>query len=130
MAVQFVLLAASVALTWIIFGPSKTRFATKEKLPEAEKSLFGEINRIRSSGVTDDELAEAKRELSSRYQMAMQSNEFFTFNFAVEELRGLGYDNVYKYEAEIEKLTKEDLKVAANKYLDMDKSVEVVISPG
>lgn len=102
---------------------------TKERLPEAKEALMEEISKVRSSGITDDELAQAKRELSSRHQMEMQSNGFFTFNFAVEELRGLGYDNLYKYEAEIDKVTKEDVKRVSDKYFDLGKSVEVIVSP-
>lgn len=103
---------------------------TKERLPDARKALIEELRKVKSSGITDDELNQAKRELSSRHQMAMQSNGFFTFNFAVEELRGLGYDNLYKYEAEVDKVTKEDVKRTIDKYLDLGKSVEVVVSPG
>lgn len=102
---------------------------TKNKLPAAEKALIEELRKVKSSGITDDELRRAKRELSSRHQMAMQSNAFFTFNFAVEELRGLGYDNLYEYETEIDKVTKEDIKMALDKYLDLGKSVEITVSP-
>lgn len=102
---------------------------TKEKLPDAKRALIKEIHKIRSSGITDEELLLAKRELSSSHQMAMQSNEFYTFNFAVEELRDLGYDNLYKYETAIDKVTKEDVMRAADKYFDLAKSVEVTVSP-
>ncbi|MCX5678239.1 MAG: pitrilysin family protein [Candidatus Omnitrophica bacterium] len=102
---------------------------TKDKLPAVKKALIEELRKVKSSGITDDELRRAKRELSSRHQMAMQSNGFFTFNFAVEELRGLGYDNLYKYETEVDKVTKEDVRRVLDKYLDLGKSVEVVISP-
>ncbi|MBU0880705.1 MAG: insulinase family protein [Candidatus Omnitrophica bacterium] len=102
---------------------------TKEKLADAKRALIKEIRKIKTSGVTDEELRMAKSELVSSRQMAMQSNEFYTFNFAVEELRGLGYDNLYKYETAIDSVTKEDVVRAADKYFDLAKSVEVTVSP-
>jgi zinc protease len=102
---------------------------TKEKLPEARKALDKELLKVKSSAITDDELLLAKRELSSIHEMAMQSNEFYTFNFAVEELRGLGYDDLYKYETAVDKVTKEDVRRVADKYFDLTKSAEVTVSP-
>ncbi|MFH1190485.1 MAG: pitrilysin family protein [Candidatus Omnitrophota bacterium] len=101
----------------------------KEKLPEAKKALIKELTKVRDEGITDDELARARKELSSGQRMAMQSNEYHTFNFAVEELRGLGYDNLYKYEKAVGKVTKEDLRRAAREYLDLAKGFEVTVSP-
>ncbi len=101
---------------------------TKDKLNEADCALMDELVKLRAHLITDEELVMAKRELSSRHRMAMQTNGYFAFNFAVEELRGLGYDDVYKYDTAINSVTKEDVKNAANKYLDPQKIVKVVVS--
>jgi predicted Zn-dependent peptidase len=119
---------------WIDFWTDEGVFAvyaatTNDELSETKDALAYELRRIGESGITDEELAQAKRELCCRHQMAMQSNSFHTFNFAVEELRGLGYDNIYKYESEIDKVTCSNVRDVAGKYLTIGKCVEVVISP-
>ena len=102
---------------------------TKEDLLKAREALGLEIDKVKSSGITDEELLQAKRELKSRHQMSLQTNDFFARNFAAEELRGLGYGNIYKYETNIDNVTKEDVKAVANKYFIMDESAEVIIAP-
>ena len=86
------------------------------------------MNRIIGSEVPEEELESAKRELISSRRIAGQTNSFFSFNTAMDELYGLGAENVYNYEKEIEKVTSQDVKRVAEKYLDPDSYAEVVIS--
>jgi zinc protease len=101
---------------------------TKDKLEASGIALTGEMNRIRGSEVPEEELESAKRELISSRRIAGQTNSFFSFNTAMDELYGLGAENVYNYEKEIEKVTSQDVKRVAEKYLDPDSYAEVVIS--
>lgn len=102
---------------------------TKEKLDAAEKSLFEQIRLIRDKLLTDEDVASARRELISNYKMFMQTNTAHSFQSALDELYGIGYDNLYKYEDEIKKVTKEDIKRVADKYLDLNAYAEVIIQP-
>lgn len=102
---------------------------TKEKVPEVKKALFEQIDAVRQSLVSDDELTLAARELCTNRRLAKQANSFFSATLALDELYGLGYGNLYKYEDEIGEVTKEDLKTVAEKYLNLDAYAEVVISP-
>ncbi len=99
----------------------------KDKIDETKKILVDEIGNINTQPVGDDELAMAKRELHSGYKIRMQANGFYAFQSAIDELYGLGYDNLYKYEDEIEHVTGEDVKRVANKYLDLTNCVEVIV---
>jgi len=103
---------------------------TKENSVRARKALMDEIDKIRRGGVTDEELALAKRELAVSRQVARQANDFYSLVSALDELYGLGYDNLYQYDAGIEKVSKEDVKAALQKYFSPDARAEVSISPG
>ncbi|MDP2929415.1 MAG: pitrilysin family protein [Candidatus Omnitrophota bacterium] len=102
---------------------------TIDKLGLAKKILFSEIEVLKKSVVTEDELSAAKRELISAHKILMETNAANSFQAALDELYGLGYDNLYKFENEINKVTKYDITRVANKYLDMNSCAEVIIEP-
>ena len=101
---------------------------TKDNIPTVKKGLVGEIKDIMQKMVKDEELVLAKKELCTKYEVGAQTNSFFSSNSAIDELYGLGYDNLYKYKEEIEKVTSQDVKRVAQKYLDLIAYAEVVIS--
>jgi len=100
----------------------------KNKLQHSKEALAGEILDIRDNLAQDEELAAAKKELIGRRKIAMQTNSFYAGTSAMDELYGLGYDDLYKYQEKIEKVTKEDIKRVADKYFDMKACAEVSIS--
>ena len=102
---------------------------TKDKIDEVRDSLAGLVKEIRDLKVGDEELDMAKRELITENDLLTQTNEFFSLTSAIDELYGLGHDNLYRYNSEISKVTAEDLNRAAQNYLDPDAYAEVVISP-
>lgn len=102
---------------------------TKDRIPDVRRGLFTQIEEVSRKYVGDEELAMAKRELCTDYRIKAQTNDFFSYTSALDELCGLGYDNLYKYDREIEKITKEDVKRVAGKYLDPKTCAEVVVSP-
>jgi zinc protease len=100
---------------------------TREGLKSANKALFDEITDILRNGVTDDELTMAKRELLFARQVDRQTNDFYSLTSALDELYGLGHDNLYRYESAIAGINKDDLKMAAKKYFTPDACAEVNI---
>lgn len=101
---------------------------TNDKISETRKALIDEIKSVKSQTVKDAELILAKRELDTSHKMDMETNDFISFQTALDELYGLGYDNIYKYEKGIEGVTGEDVKRVANKYLGLGAYAEIVIS--
>ena len=101
----------------------------KPEIETSKKLLFDEITSVRENSVSDTELDDARKELISAHKMAMQTNAANSLQGALDELYGLGYDNMYKYEQEINKVKKEDIKRVADKYLDLNAYAEVVVSP-
>lgn len=102
---------------------------TKEGIPLAERSLLDEINLVRKADIGREELDSSKKELCLARKEARQTNAFFSMETAVQELYGLGADNVYNYEKEVGAVTSEDVKRCAGLYLDPASYCEVTITP-
>ena len=102
---------------------------TEEKIEAAKKALIGEIREICRKLPSDGEIILAKKELMTNHRLKLQTNLFYSFASALDELYGLGYDNLYKYEAEIKKVTKEDVKRVARKYLNLNLYAQVIVTP-
>lgn len=100
----------------------------KSEIAKIETGIRGEIRALKEKLAGEEELNDTKRELVSARRLSMQTNSFYSFTSAIDELYGLGHDNLYKYEAGIENVTKEDIKRVADKYLDMNAYAEIVIS--
>ncbi len=101
---------------------------TKDKLLQAKSALLGQLMNIKEKGVGDDEIASAKKDIILSHQLFRQTNGYCSLLAALDELYGLGADNMYQYENNIEKVTKGDIQKAANKYLDLNAYAEVVIN--
>ncbi len=101
---------------------------TKDKLSSAKSRLMEEVRRMKTKGISDEELESTKKKLISGNRLSLQTNESISFQTALNELYGLGYDNIYRYDANIEKVTKEDVARILKKYLPQDAYVEVTIT--
>ena len=101
---------------------------TKERIAEAKAALIKEMDDIKQRLIADEELILAKRELNGRHKVKMQTNDFSSFQASMDELYGLGHDNLYKYESRIEAVAKEEIKDVANRYLDLEKCAQVIIT--
>lgn len=100
---------------------------TRQKVTDVKNNILLVINDSRRGGITDEEIALAKKSLASTYLENLQTNSFFSQTSALDELYGLGYDNLFKYESEVSKVTRQDIKRAADKYFDPDSCAEVEI---
>lgn len=102
---------------------------TRAKLQESKRIVFEAINSVRENIVSAEELDSAKKELIGSHRIFMQTNAANSFQSALDELYGVGYDNMYRYEQEIKKVKKEDVKLMADKYLNPSAYAEVIIYP-
>jgi predicted Zn-dependent peptidase len=59
----------------------------------------------------------------------MQSNAYVATTAALDELYGVGYNELYNYEAKISAVTADDISRVAGKYLSPGRCAKVVISP-
>lgn len=99
----------------------------REKTSEAVKEVLAEIDRMRKTTVTDDELADAQsniiRQLPSRFETAGET----AGTLASLALYGLPLDELSTRAAKVQKITKEDVKRVAETYLKTDELRVVLV---
>jgi zinc protease len=96
-------------------------FYTKtESYPKAISIVLDVLESIRADGVTESELAHAKSSMISELPSSFRSPEDIVSTYAWNEFYGRGADHYEKYPQEIEKLTLEDIKAAARKYININ----------
>jgi len=100
-----------------------------KKVDLAKHEFNDEIDKLANEGLTQEELDRAKAKLLGAEAIRNQSSAALGGMCATNELLGLGFDHDKIRQAEIEKVTLEDTKRVANKYLRDAKSVEVVVGP-
>ena len=81
-----------------------------QKIERVKTALLDEINKLAAEGLTNDELARAKKKLIGQMQIANQSNDSFGYMAALDELYGLGFAHYKTLERDVEAVTLEDVK--------------------
>ncbi|OQY44245.1 MAG: hypothetical protein B6240_10855, partial [Desulfobacteraceae bacterium 4572_87] len=100
------------------------------KLLPAQKAVFHELALLRENGLTDRELAAAKRYLLGNLKIGMQTNGSQAMQMALDELYGLGYDHMPQYIQQIESVTREDVNGAVKEVILPDRYILVTVGPG
>jgi zinc protease len=100
-----------------------------QKIEPVKTALLDEIQKLASEGLTPEELTRAKRKLIGQHQIAMQSNDSFGFQCALDELYGLGFDYYKKIEEETNAVTLDDVKRVAAKYFRDQPYVLAIVRP-
>jgi zinc protease len=100
-----------------------------QKIEPVKTALLDEIQKLASEGLTQEELTRAKRKLIGQHQIAMQSNDSFGFQCALDELYGLGFDYYKKIEEETNAVTLDDVKRVAAKYFRDQPYVLAIVRP-
>ncbi len=110
-------------------GPFQINVQTKnESANEVITETLKEIRRIRSELVSDKELNDAKAYLTGSFPLRMDTSAKIAGMLTSIELYNLGLDYPQKYPVLINAVTREDVRRVANKYLDPDKMVIVVVA--
>ena len=102
---------------------------TPDKADTAMSIIKEEIESIRDDLISDEELERGKRMCVSIKQIGLQTNSDQAFTMGLDELYGMGYDNISHYEERINAVTKEDVKRVANKYLNLDRYALAIVKP-
>ena len=100
------------------------------KLDEVRSGLREIIEGVKSRAVSEKELDGAKRYLLGSYDIGLQKYGAQAAELGYNELYGLGYDFQEDYIAGIKAVTPDDVLKAAQKYLDLNHAVEVMVGPG
>ena len=100
-----------------------------QKVEAVTAELEQEIEVLSKDGLTEEELARAKKKLLGSEAIRNQSNSAFAATVAVDELVGLGFDNYLRRREQVERTTIGDVRDAAAKYFATPFRVEVVVRP-
>jgi len=99
------------------------------KVAAARQGLFRELNKVREEGLTEKELADAKKYLLGNLRIGLQTNGSQAMQMTLDELYGLGHAYREKYIEEIKAVTLEDIKRAAGKIIGPENFVFVTVGP-
>jgi len=100
-----------------------------QKIEPVKTALLDEIHKLANDGLTNQELARAKKKLIGQQEIANQSNEAFGYQCALEELYGLGFDYYKRLEHDVDAVTLDDIKRVAAKYFRDQPYVLATVRP-
>ena len=92
-------------------------------------TLHEQLQAVVDSGVTAEELAQAKQYLIGAHRMDLQQLGSLAKRSALEELYGLGYNAWTQYESRIQAVTASMVHEAAKRYLTLSAYAEVIVGP-
>jgi zinc protease len=103
-------------------------YSRPEVIENIYENMMGEIFRIRSEAVSDEELFVAKGALSEgTFQVAYLDGYATTRSFALERLRYGNHDRSASYVQRIRDVSKDDVLNAARKYLRPDEMQVILV---
>ncbi|HXP61995.1 MAG TPA: pitrilysin family protein [Dongiaceae bacterium] len=102
---------------------------TPEKAGLVEKEMLAEAELLRADGLTKEELDRAKAKVIGQRKIARQDIGSVAMTAALDELYGLGYAHSDTEDALYQAVSLDQVKAAAQKYLDPEGSVIAVVKP-
>lgn len=87
---------------------------------DVEKLIWDEIEKIKRGGVTQKELEKAKNQIEADFIYGLDSNFYRAMNIGNLEAIGVEYGYLNRYVDNIRKVTLDDVKKVAQKYLVRD----------
>jgi len=100
-----------------------------QKIEPVKTALLDEIRKLASEGLTNEELLRAKKKLVGQQQIALQSNDSFGYQCALDELYGLGFDHYKSLERDVEAVSLDEIKRVAAKYFRDQPYVLATVRP-
>src|SRR6266699_5809897 len=100
-----------------------------QKIEPVKTALLDEIRKLATDGLTQEELARAKKKLIGQHQIANQSNDSFGYQCALDELYGLGFNHYKSLEHDVEAVTLDEIKRVAGKYFREQPYVLATVRP-
>ena len=100
-----------------------------QKIEPVKAALLEEIGKLATEGLSDEELARAKKKLIGQQQIANQSNDSFGYMAALDELYGLGFDHYKALERDVAAVTLGDVRRVAAKYFLNQTYVLALVRP-
>ena len=100
-----------------------------QKIEPVKTALLDEIRKLATDGLTNEELARAKKKLIGQQEIANQSNDSFGYQCALDELYGLGFNYYKSLQHNVDAVTLDDIKRVAAKYFRDQPYVLATVRP-
>ena len=100
-----------------------------QKIEPVKTALLDEIRKLATDGLTNEELARAKKKLIGQQEIANQSNDSFGYQCALDELYGLGFNYYKSLQHNLEAVSLDDIKRVAAKYFRDQPYVLATVRP-
>src|SRR5216110_2099813 len=100
-----------------------------QKIEPVKTALLDEIHKLATDGLTNEELARAKKKLIGQQEIANQSNDSFGYQCALDEIYGLGFNYYKSLEHGVEAVSLDDIKLVAAKYFRDQPYVLATVRP-
>ena len=102
---------------------------TEANISSVQEILKREITKLQNENVSADELLNIKTYLKGAFKAGHETNASLNFISSLDELYGLGYQNYQDYDQAIDRVTEDEIRGLAQKYLDLNKAAIVTIRP-
>jgi hypothetical protein len=100
-----------------------------EKAGEVQEQIDKIVQDLQAAPPTADEMALAKSVAISTQAVNLESSASRAQSAALDVLNGLGRDEMFRYAAEIQKVTPEQVQEQARKLMPLDRKVLVITKP-
>ena len=100
-----------------------------QKIEPVKTALLDEIHKLATDGLTNEELARAKKKVIGQQEIANQSNDSFGYQCALDEIYGLGFNYYKSLEHGVEAVSLDDIKRVAAKYFRDQPYVLATVRP-
>ena len=100
-----------------------------EHVEQVKEEFKIQINKIKSEGITQQELDRSKAKMLGQKQIARQDLGHLAMASALDELYGLGFQHPLEEDAAIRAVSLEDVQKAAEKIFDLENSTVAVVGP-
>jgi zinc protease len=100
-----------------------------DKLAAAVAAVRSELDRVRTSGVTAEEVDRARSYLVGSHQISMQRRAAVANAMAYHEAYGLGWQTWAAYDDEIRAVSPAEVAAAAATYLRADRAITATVQP-
>jgi len=100
-----------------------------ERVEELKEVVFAEIENLKMSGPTVEDLENVKESLRRTRETNLESNSYWITQFAHSYRRGHDLTEFWGYEESIDEISIESVMEAAKQYFDMGNYVQVTLYP-
>ena len=100
-----------------------------ERVEELTKSIFSEIEKVKTSGVTEEYITKVKEAQKRNWETNLKRNEFWLSQLSSRYKWKKDPENILTYEQMFETLNSDIIMNAAKKYIDFSNYIKVSLFP-